>query len=1132
MSTGVGGLITGGGYGWLSGEHGLAIDNLVQATVVTADGSVLVANDKDHSDLFYGIRGCGSNFGIVLEFVLQLYPQNPTVFAGPLLYTRDQVEQVAHVLDRWFTTASPQEAIQTVMTQGPDHKTYLIVMIFYNGTAEEGRQKYKAFYNLNPAVDGARDIPYEQLNTLINENAEPGRFAWMRGALRDTPLKSLSLEIFDHVAHISESGEYVAFMITEFIPHKKINGVPPEKTPYRRDLPGNACAVVHWDVNTPQAAAKAQQLTDELAAMVRTSGMSYGNYSPDSEVLEMGGIALVSRTEELFLFATMIFMSGLGELEGGLSFGYKDVQWPLSATHALMADTLPTLKNADRTYSICGLIFKANSRRIMLARDERAGRNVAVKVIHKKETYKTAEGRKGVLNEVLVMKKITKAKKSFLVPLRHSWDDSDNVYYVMPLCHGTLLQYMRRTPPDFRRDRACAAEMIAGLGFLHGLGIVHLDIKPENVLMDSRGHLALADFGLSRTRKEPRESIDLAGTLAYMAPEILTAVAANCDYPVDIWSMGIVICELALRETTPIFSGLDPADIMDKVLAVEVPLWKLDNPLLEDFLSRASIQRIQLWHASFPCTIRMLKMHDYFSVVDWNELEKGHCAPPCYPRAIDIKSETSVHPTYDDPVDSQDDAEHLEHQLKIDRQKFAKREFDFLADELSRIRVSGVPDGNYGPKNKDLGVRGIAPADIGREVLSSEWFGPNGPFVGSTVPLGPGHGRARYKNRRIGSRSCHHNSPSPYLLNSPLITSSDMSSIVLKNADRAYTIKALIFKTSGGRIMMARDEQARKDVAVKVMHKRKVYKTVRGRRDVLDEMSVLKKVTELKKPFLVPLQHSWDDMENVYFVMPLCHGSLLDYMRVAEPDAKHDRVCAAEMIAALGYLHGLGIIHIDIKPENILIDDAGHVALADFGLSRPRRNPPESVSQSGTIEYMAPEVITGAPRGCDYPLDIWSMGLVIYEMVLRQGVPHFDGANDDEKIEKILEDDVPLDILEDTHLEDLLAKASVKSFTMVTLINGRVYQMLQRRPEDRWTLQKLKAHAYFRFIDWDHLEQRKYSPPCRPMPPKFHWEETRVHSTSYSWRNSDSVDTHLGRQFKIDIQRVGARDYHFLAHGA
>jgi len=71
----------------LSAKHGLAIDTLVEATVVAANGKILVANDKQNSDLFWGIRGGGSNFGIVTEFVMKVFPQRATVYGGVVVFS-------------------------------------------------------------------------------------------------------------------------------------------------------------------------------------------------------------------------------------------------------------------------------------------------------------------------------------------------------------------------------------------------------------------------------------------------------------------------------------------------------------------------------------------------------------------------------------------------------------------------------------------------------------------------------------------------------------------------------------------------------------------------------------------------------------------------------------------------------------------------------------------------------------------------------------------------------------------------------------------------------------------------------------------------------------------------------------
>ena len=104
----------------MSGEFGLAIDNLVQVTVVVANGDILTANDNQNADLFFGVRGGGSNFGVVTEFILKLHPQRPFVFGGPIVFMPDKLEQLAQVLAEWFAHASEKEAIHVAMTRRPD----------------------------------------------------------------------------------------------------------------------------------------------------------------------------------------------------------------------------------------------------------------------------------------------------------------------------------------------------------------------------------------------------------------------------------------------------------------------------------------------------------------------------------------------------------------------------------------------------------------------------------------------------------------------------------------------------------------------------------------------------------------------------------------------------------------------------------------------------------------------------------------------------------------------------------------------------------------------------------------------------------------------------------------------------
>jgi FAD/FMN-containing dehydrogenase len=84
--TGIAGLTLGGGFGWLMRKSGLTIDNLLAAEVVTADGDVAEASAAENTDLFWGLRGGGGNFGIVTSFTYRLNPVGPTVVAGLVLW--------------------------------------------------------------------------------------------------------------------------------------------------------------------------------------------------------------------------------------------------------------------------------------------------------------------------------------------------------------------------------------------------------------------------------------------------------------------------------------------------------------------------------------------------------------------------------------------------------------------------------------------------------------------------------------------------------------------------------------------------------------------------------------------------------------------------------------------------------------------------------------------------------------------------------------------------------------------------------------------------------------------------------------------------------------------------------------
>ncbi|KAI0751466.1 FAD-binding domain-containing protein [Daedaleopsis nitida] len=298
-------LVLGGGYGWLSGAYGLAIDNLVQATVVTADGSILTANKSENPDLFWGIRGAGSNFGIVTEFVLKLYPQRRTIFCGPVIYSPPQLEALLDVTQAWWENGpSEKEGMIQVFTRGPGHQPATVLFLFYNGSEDEGRANYKAFYDLQPVVDMAKEHPYEVLNSLQNQIAGPGQVVYMKGSFAPQPFpRTLLPQVFERLVALSEPEEYTFGILMEYFSLHKVNAVPDDATAYRRGLAPNVLTVVYAKEETETSLQFIRDSTHELVALLTgksEDNLGYGNYNPDSEASPLGGSVSAAKADVNF----------------------------------------------------------------------------------------------------------------------------------------------------------------------------------------------------------------------------------------------------------------------------------------------------------------------------------------------------------------------------------------------------------------------------------------------------------------------------------------------------------------------------------------------------------------------------------------------------------------------------------------------------------------------------------------------------------------------------------------------------------------------------------------------------------------------------------------------------------------
>ncbi len=174
-STGVGGLTLGGGVGHLSRKYGLTIDNLLEADMVLADGSFVIVNANQYTDLFWAIRGGGGNFGIVTAFKFQAHPVK-TVFGGPTLWPIEKTEDIMEWYHEFIINA-PDELngfIATMIIPGPPfpehlhNKQFCGIVWCYTGDMAKAEILFKPIMDKAPLFAHVGEMPYPAIQTLFD----------------------------------------------------------------------------------------------------------------------------------------------------------------------------------------------------------------------------------------------------------------------------------------------------------------------------------------------------------------------------------------------------------------------------------------------------------------------------------------------------------------------------------------------------------------------------------------------------------------------------------------------------------------------------------------------------------------------------------------------------------------------------------------------------------------------------------------------------------------------------------------------------------------------------------------------------------------------------------------------------
>lgn len=198
--TGVGGLTLGGGYGHLRNKYGLSCDNLMAADVVTANGKQIRASESENSELLWGLRGGGGNFGVVTRFEFRLYPLGPEVFTCLVFHPADHPATAVRFF-RQFTQNAPDEVsallFQGIFPKGAEdfptevhNRPFVAFMAVYAGEPEEGEQILEPLRNFDDAlVDFSGVMPYKQVQSILDEDypAHEMRYYWKSLNLKYLP---------------------------------------------------------------------------------------------------------------------------------------------------------------------------------------------------------------------------------------------------------------------------------------------------------------------------------------------------------------------------------------------------------------------------------------------------------------------------------------------------------------------------------------------------------------------------------------------------------------------------------------------------------------------------------------------------------------------------------------------------------------------------------------------------------------------------------------------------------------------------------------------------------------------------------------------------------------------------------
>ncbi|CAG9333291.1 unnamed protein product [Blepharisma stoltei] len=274
--------------------------------------------------------------------------------------------------------------------------------------------------------------------------------------------------------------------------------------------------------------------------------------------------------------------------------------------------------------------------RVRLALHISSNEMVVIKMI-KKSFAASEKHMRHVKNERQILQQL---RCPFIVRLLGTFQDETFLYMVLEFAQGGEIYRLLQLEHSFDIDkiRFFAAEIVSAFSHLHSRSVIFRDLKPENVLFATNGHIKLVDFGFAKHLKDGEFSYTMCGTPDYLAPEMIRQTGH--EFSLDWWTLGILLYELYTGKTP--FYHSNPYVMYEKVLREEVIFPENFDEELKDLVGQLLIkdyrERIKLIN---------IKKHSFFRNISWRQVEKLGLEPVYIP-PISSKIDSSNFDRYEE----------------------------------------------------------------------------------------------------------------------------------------------------------------------------------------------------------------------------------------------------------------------------------------------------------------------------------------------------------------------------------------------------------------------------------------------------------------------------------------------------